>query len=113
MKIAAILGLVFASSVGTFLGLLPCSLIGLGFGFGCLKRDCAKCILLSSTVVAVGYGLFLLARIPQVFLPVPIIWFLVARLLWIDLEKIELAVTAVTSFAVTAVTMALLSALLQ
>jgi len=113
MKVAAILGLVLACSAGTFIGLFLCSLLGLGFGFGDLKRDCAKCVLLSLSVTTVGCGLFSIAPIPQVLLPVPILWFILARLLWIDLEKVELAITAVTSLAVTGIVMKLLLTLVQ
>jgi len=103
MKTISIALLVLVSSVGTFTGLLVCSLLGLGFGFGKLGRDLAKCLGLSLAVVLIGVGLYTIAPNPRVLIALPLLWFIGIKLAWIDLEKSEIAITGILTLAFTGV----------
>jgi hypothetical protein len=101
MKVISIAILIVTSTSGTFIGLYICSLLGLGFGFGDLKRDIARCLCLSLTVVLIGVGLYSIALTPRVLIVLPVLWFIGIKLAWIDLEKPEIAITGVATLVFT------------
>jgi len=112
MKALSIALLVLVSSAGTFVGLLVCSLLGLGFGFGRLSRDLAKCLGLSLTIVLIGVGLYGIAPNPRVLIVLPLLWFIGIRLAWMDLEKPEIVITGILTLAFTGVVLRVLVAVL-
>ena len=88
--------LVGTVALGMFLGLLICSHVGLAFGFTDLRRDILKCVVVAIVTVAAGTGLWALAKNPRVLLPLPVIWYIVVKLCWLELEKAEVAIVGVS-----------------
>lgn len=103
MLVFAILVLILANAAGTFAGLLLCSYLGLGFGFGDLKYDVLKCLALAAIVLVPASALLCWAPHPGVILPFLIVWFIVMKLLWLDLEKAEIVVTGLVALSATVV----------
>jgi uncharacterized membrane protein len=107
-RLLVLSALALANAVGTFLGLVISSYMG-EFAFENLKSDILKCLGLGVIVVACVYGLISLAPHPYVLLVVPVIWFIVMQLLWLELEKMEILIAAVASFVVTMIAVGIAS----
>ena len=60
-----------------------------------------KCLVLAAVVVSISAGLLALAPNPRVLLPVPIVYFIVIKLSWLELETPEVFVACVSSIMVT------------
>lgn len=103
MMLFVIVVLILANAAGTFAGLLLCSHLGLGFGFGDLKYDVLRCLALAAIVLLPACGLFCWAPHPGVILPFLIVWFIVIKLLWLELQNAEIVVTGVVSLSATMV----------
>jgi len=106
MRLLVISGLVLANAVGTFVGLLVSSYLG-GFAFENLKADVLKCVVLAVIVVLLALGLVALfqnvgdVRPAYALAVVPVVWFVVIKLLWLDLERMELTLAGVASLGTT------------
>ena len=93
---------ILADTLGVFLGLLLCSIIGLGFNFNDLRWDIAKCFMVACATFAPFYVVPLL-HLPvlestvYVFAP-PFFYWLSMKTAWDDLELPEIFITAVVSF---------------
>jgi len=105
--------LVVTVAVGMFLGLLICSHVGIGFGFTDLRKDILKCVLVSIVTVAAGAGLLTLAGSLRVLLPLPVIWYIVVKLCWLELEKAEVAITGTSVVVFAALVGMVVTALLR
>lgn len=93
---------ILASALGTFLGLLLCSYIGLGFVFDNLPWDIGKCLIVSCVTIGSIY-LMPLLQIPILStfaypLVPPLCYWLSMQAAWNDLEMPEIFISAVVSF---------------
>jgi hypothetical protein len=95
---------ILAASAGTFIGLLICAYSGLGFGFGDLKWDIIKCLALGAIVVLLGYGLIAMFSAPQILLVMPVVMLVCIKLLWTDLEGVEIVIVGFSLLCAIAVT---------
>ena len=97
-----LVSLILAAAAGTFLGLLLCSSLGLGFGFEDLKIDVAKCVVLAAVVVLQAAGLLALAKNVYVVAPTPVVWWIGIKLCWHDIENPEIFLTGAVALSTTA-----------
>jgi len=95
---------IFSIALGTFLGLLLCSYIGLGFEFGNLRWDIAKCLVVACAPIAPIY-LMALLQIPLIplflaayALVAALCYWFVMKLAWDDLGSLAIFISVIISF---------------
>jgi hypothetical protein len=93
---------ILGSALGTFLGLLLCTYIGLGFSFDNLPWDISKCLIVSCVTIGPLYLLPLL-QIPILStsaypLVPPLCYWFGMQVAWDDLESPEIFISAIVSF---------------
>jgi hypothetical protein len=101
-------------SFGTLVGLMICANTTLGdFSFVEPGKDIARCIVLGVIVAACGAGLMSLTRDPRVVLGLLPVWYITAKLCWLELERVEMAIIGGSSLVSMFVAVVIATAILQ
>ena len=88
-------GLAGGMTGGFFAGLLLCALGGWGFGFGDLRWDGAKCLIVASLMALGGYW-FVETVSESFFAPALLAHVIMAKVAWWEFGRIEIGITGLT-----------------
>ncbi len=100
--------LIAANATGTFLGLLVCSYMDLGFGFTDLKWDITKCFIIAAAVILPAFAIRFIGNSYDVFylarsyaIVVCLIYVFGIKLAWLELEKAEILIVSLSALLAT------------
>ena len=83
---------------GAFLGLLICANITVGnFSFEEPGKDIVRCVTVGLITAGAAAGLLAISSHPRVVYGALPVWFIVVKLCWLQLEKAELGIVAIST----------------